>query len=81
MPRSPAPAGSPLAKARIAAHAAFDELWRDDAFGMDRSDAYQWLADQLGIPKRDCHMLYFDEAMCRRVEVVCMQRRFIEAAA
>lgn len=71
--------GSPLAKARMAAHAAFDPLWQDDDVGMDRGEAYGWLAKQLGIPKRDCHMLYFDEATCRRVEVICMRHRFLNA--
>jgi len=40
--------------ARIAAHAAFDPLWREDGFG--RSEAYRLLAEELGIPGEQCHM-------------------------
>lgn len=71
--------GSPLAKARIAAHAAFDPLWQDDQFGMTRGEAYTWLAAQLGVSKQECHMLYFNAEMCRRVEGVCMRHRFLNA--
>lgn len=61
--------GSALANARMAAHSAFDPLWQ--RYGYSRGHAYQWLADQLGIDKSDCHMLYFDEATCLRVKGLC----------
>lgn len=43
-----APPGSDLARARIAAHAAFDPLWQ--VGGVTRQQAYEWLAGQMGLP-------------------------------
>ena len=65
-------ANSELRRLKSAAHAAFDPLWKDG--GMKRGDAYGWLAGQLGIPRPDCHIGEFDEAMCRRVAEVCSGR-------
>lgn len=62
--------GSELAKARIAAHAAFDPFWQSGRF--QRSIAYEWLAGELGIPVAKCHMVLFDVAQCRRVVEICM---------
>lgn len=45
---------------------------------MSRGDAYQWLADQLGIPKSECHMVYFDEDTCDRVRRICDRYIFVE---
>lgn len=61
--------GSSLAKARQAAHRAFDPIWEFDL--MSRSDAYSWLAKQMGIPKNQCHMLYFNEEKCAKVVEIC----------
>ncbi len=72
--RRPAEPGSPLARARVEAHGAFDTLWQNDF--MTRSEAYQWLADELGIPKEDCHMLFFDETTCRRVATISEREIF-----
>lgn len=65
-----APAGSPLAKARVAAHDAFDPLWKSGHF--QRGIAYEWLASELGIPVGKCHMILFDQAQCQRVVDICM---------
>lgn len=62
---TPAPPGSDLAKARIAAHAAFDPLWQSGR--MTRTKAYSELARRLGIPKHLAHMQMFDKATCERV--------------
>lgn len=62
---TPAPPGSDLAKARIAAHAAFDPLWQSGR--MSRTRAYSELARRLGIPKHRAHMQMFDVATCERV--------------
>ena len=56
---------APLAKARIAAHSAFDPLWQSGK--MTRTAAYSELARRLGIPKRQAHMQMFDIATCERV--------------
>lgn len=69
MRRKSAEPGSPLAKARMAAHAAFDPLWRSGR--QSRSAAYKWLARQIGIPPEYCHMQMLTEASCWRVVEVC----------
>lgn len=74
--RQRAEPGSPLARARMAAHDAFDPLWQEGY--MSRSDAYSWLAGELGIQKSDCHMVNFDEDTCLRVRSLCMKRYFQE---
>lgn len=61
--------GSPLAAARMRAHAAFDPSWQSGL--MTRSQAYNWLSQKLGIPKSECHMLLFDIAMCNLVVETC----------
>lgn len=53
----------------MAAHDAFDPLWRDGRG--NRSSRYRWLAAQLGIPPQECHIGMFDEQMCARVVDVC----------
>lgn len=63
--RKSAPAGSALASARIAAHAAFDPLWQTGK--MTRSAAYALLAKRMGVPKHEAHMQMFDLAQCERV--------------
>lgn len=58
-----------LREAKIQAHAAFDVLWR--AGGMPRQEAYAWLAEQLILPRDDCHIGFFDLDRCQRVMAVC----------
>lgn len=65
-------ANAELRRAKNAAHNSFDPLWK--SCRMTRSDAYEWLARELGIAKRDCHIGMFDVAMCRRVVEVCRRR-------
>lgn len=64
--------GSELARARIAAHAAFDPLWKSGKFS--RGVAYEWLASELGIPVTACHMVLMDMAMCGKVVSICGAR-------
>ena len=47
------------------AHAAFDPIWKSGT--KKRGSAYAWLADQLGIPARECHIGEFDVETCARV--------------
>lgn len=56
-------------KLKMAAHAAFDPIWKDGK--RKRKDAYRWLADELGIEVNRCHIGYFNEDECRRVVAVC----------
>lgn len=70
-------ANAELRKAKMAAHAAFDPLWkakqrRDGCSkGRARGKGYAWLADQLGIPPSECHIGMMDVATCRRVVAIC----------
>lgn len=66
--------GSELAKARVQAHAAFDTKWKSGA--MSRSNAYSWLARQMGLPKHECHMLQFSIEQCERVIAICIADDF-----
>lgn len=66
-----------LRQAKIAAHRAFDRLWQRKMAAervskkKARSAGYRWLAAQLGIEPRDCHIGMMDAGLCRRVVEVC----------
>jgi len=59
-----------LRKAKIAAHAAFDPLWKIDGF--NRTSAYKWLADQMNMPTENCHIGMMSVEECNRVVSICM---------
>lgn len=71
------PAGKETRTARLAAHAAFDPLWqkRERISGITRKQArgrgYKWLAAQLGIDRKACHIGEMDAATARRVVEIC----------
>jgi zinc-finger-containing domain len=58
-------ANAELRKARMAAHAKFDPLWKSG--GMKRNEAYKKLSDLLGIHVSQCHIAMFELDMCKRV--------------
>ncbi len=58
-------ADSALRAAKMAAHAAFDPIWREGR--MTRKAAYRWLAAQMGIREADCHIGHFDLKQCKAV--------------
>lgn len=59
-----------MRSARTAAHAAFNPLFESGA--MKRTQAYTWLAAQLGIANvEQCHIGLFDIETCIRVVEVC----------
>lgn len=64
-------ADAELRRAKMAAHAAFDPLWRSG--DMRRGQAYRWLAERLGIDSSECHIGMMDAATCRRVAAVCQE--------
>lgn len=70
-------ADAELRRMKMAAHDAFDRLWRRkmqrDQCGKQKARglAYKWLAGELGIPAKHCHIGYFDSAMCARVVEAC----------
>ena len=65
-------ANAELRKARMKAHAVFDPIWKNG--GMDRHDAYKWLAANLGIKAKDCHIGEFNLATCASVIELCGRR-------
>ena len=62
-------ANAELRKAKNTAHAAFDPLWMTGK--QKRKEAYAWLASQIGVDVKDCHIGMFDVEVCRRVVEVC----------
>lgn len=61
-----------LRRAKMDAHAAFDPIWK--RMMMKRTEAYGWLAKQMGIPEEDCHIGMFDLEQCNKAIQIC--RRF-----
>lgn len=64
-----APAGSPLARARMRAHQQFDPLWKEG--WMSRKQAYRWLARMMCIPVERCHFVMFSEGDCKEAIRLC----------
>jgi hypothetical protein len=62
-------ANTELRRAKMQAHSAFDPKWRNGE--MKRASAYKWLAEQLKIDAKDCHIGMMDVDMCKRVVNVC----------
>lgn len=70
-------ANAELRAAKVAAHAAFDPLWRRKiaaekcSKSKARRAGYQWLSEQLGIPFEKTHIGYMSLEECKRVVEVC----------
>ena len=70
-------ANKELRVAKILAHHTLDALWhrkmvRDHVRKKEaRTAAYKWLAEQMQIERRDCHIGMFDIAQCDRVIEIC----------
>lgn len=62
-------ANEELRVAKKRAHSVFDPIWKTQM--MTRSGAYQWLATQLGIKTKDCHIGMFDIETCRKTVDIC----------
>ncbi|MBG0871435.1 hypothetical protein H0X91_15795 [Burkholderia sp. 9777_1386] len=67
-------ADAELRAAKMAAHAAFDPLWKSGE--RSRGVAYAWLARRLGIAKNACHIGMFDLVTCRKVVDLCSHLDF-----
>ena len=59
------PANAELRAAKSKAHEAFDPIWKEGF--MERGHAYEWLSEQLNIPKHLCHIGMMDVDDCMRV--------------
>lgn len=62
-------ANAELRRAKMAAHAAFDPIWKSGR--MSRSKAYALLASLMNLPKQDTHIGMFDVQQCKQVVEVC----------
>lgn len=74
-------------RARMRAHAAFDPVWKNwqaaypgqrgtpNIRQAARGRAYRWLAEQLGIDFRRCHIGEFDVQACERVVAIIQEQR------
>ena len=51
------------------AHDAFDALWKSG--GMERTEAYDWLCEQMELDSEDCHIGKFDKKQCKSVVEIC----------
>lgn len=59
-----------IRQARMYAKDSFNPLWQGGS--MTRSEAYVWLAEQMGITDvNHCHIGWFDEQQCGKVVEVC----------
>jgi hypothetical protein len=56
-----------------AVHEVFDPLWNKKDNMMSRSEAYIWLAYELGIPVEKCHIGMFDVELCRQARQVVLK--------
>lgn len=71
------PCGPETRRAREEAHAAFDPMWgkRMAISGISKTKArgrgYKWLAAQMGMDPKDCHIGMMNAAQARRVVEIC----------
>jgi len=66
-------ANARLRKLKMAAHAVFDPIWQSGE--MARPSAYKWLAEKMGIDRKDAHIGMFSEERCQLAIEVCRKRR------
>lgn len=65
-------ANAELRKAKSAAHAAFDPIWKSGS--LSRMGAYKWLSKSLNVPFKKCHIGMFNIEQCADVVRVCNER-------
>ncbi|WP_298128442.1 zinc-finger-containing protein [Ferrovum sp.] len=64
-------ANAELRRARQEAHAAFDVIWTENL--MSRAEAYAWLARELGVQVKRCHIGFFDVVQCVEAKRLSVQ--------
>lgn len=65
-------ADSDTKKLRKQAHEWFDPIWLRYKF-LTRPQAYEWLADKLGIPLSTCHFARMTNLQLKQTEKVCIE--------
>lgn len=73
------PANQETKLARIAAHDVFDAFWKRKK--MPRNHAYKWLAEQLRISTKECHIGRFTKEQCELVMKVCQDASLLPGTA
>ncbi len=74
-------ANAELRQKKQMAHKWFDRLWRAKIrrTGVSKTVArragYKWLAKQMGIDRKKCHIGMFDEEQCMMVVYICSKYR------
>jgi hypothetical protein len=58
---------------KMAAHDAFDPLWKSKS--MKRNQAYKWLAGCMGLRPEETHIGMFDVSQCKKVIKICNDER------
>lgn len=58
-------ADAKLKKERMAAHKAFDDIYKTGK--MTRGESYAWLSEKLGIASKECHIGMFNAEQCKQV--------------
>lgn len=61
-------------KARTSCKPVFERIWKSGY--MPRTEAYRWLANELGISRAECHFGLFTESMCNLARDAC--RRYLD---
>ena len=66
-------ANAQLRRARTAAHRILDPLWNKIG-AKKRTEVYGWLAEQMGIEKKYCHIGKFSVEDCLKVIEICKRK-------
>lgn len=61
-------ANGELREMRSQVHWDFDQIWQ--LKHMTRTQAYEWLAEQMGISQEDCHVAMFDIVKCQQAQQI-----------
>ena len=70
-------ANATLRQLRLKVHQTFDPLWlrkmqqEDMPKQAARTAGYQWLASEMGIKAKHCHIAHFNETQCEQVLKLC----------
>jgi hypothetical protein len=59
------PASKEVKQLRIAAHDAFDRLWKTKRMG--RREAYRWMQKTMGMSSEEAHIGRFDAEKCQQL--------------
>lgn len=60
-------ANADMRRLKIECHDMFDSIWKTSG---DRASLYEWLANEMGIPLKDCHFGYFDLQQLNRAKEI-----------